>query len=831
MFRLTAAGVVAIVALGCSNLSLDEPPPVIHARFDPDAKVIPMPTDILRDADQARLDIPLDDDDLTDAERELFTFMNTLDGWSTTSSATVEFTGAINAATVTADNLQVWQWRETPRRITDARITIDADEMKVTIDPPRTGWERGGTYFIMLRGGEAGVEGKQGELLECDAAFYFLRLQAQLDVPEHERAFPGDTRGERQENASDLEDIRSELARYFAFFEGRGIERTDVAALWSFTITERTELAMDKASQRMPLPINLLIDPDTKRVDLPPADWDSQVVLDAKEKLKEYDGFGVSSSPMFGFTGPIDVDTINEETVQLYRLGGGAPEPIPAKVTVMEDLTHVQIEPEGALEERTRYGVVVSDQVRDAEGKPIITMPVGQLLKQQSQLFADGESRVGMVEDADARKLEIVRGEVSDFLTGIGRDDVLTAWTFTTMSVETPLEDWMKQPELLNVRLDPENVTEMTGGEAIADFPLGLTGLFSVGKVYNGTIQSPVYLDPLTRGFRTDGGHSLDEIPFTMTVPRNFDRSKPLPVVIFGHGVMCERRFVLAVADAFASRGYAAIAIDFPYHGERTYCWSEGPLSVPDPQTGELTGLEPCQSGYTCHEDGKCKDASGQGNALNKWPVIGMYSASGAAFIEIEHIANTRDHFRQSLIDLSALSRSLRKGDWESVIGAPLKTDKLYYAGQSLGGIIGASFIAFSPEIERAVLNVPGADTVDMFDDSDFFSQHVDAFFVRENVDRASYEGQRFLNVARWFMDATDPQSFWHRIGERDAFIQMATLDFIIPNEYTIKLADESGIPRRDYVGEHAFIVVPVEPAYPAGTREMANFIDGSFRP
>src|SRR5690606_21953643 len=100
----------------------------------------------------ARLDIPIDGEDLTAAERELYEFMNTLDGWSTTSAATVEFTAPLDPGTVNGETVQVWQWRATPRLVEDARITVHPEEQKLTIDPPRTGWERGGTYFIVVRG-------------------------------------------------------------------------------------------------------------------------------------------------------------------------------------------------------------------------------------------------------------------------------------------------------------------------------------------------------------------------------------------------------------------------------------------------------------------------------------------------------------------------------------------------------------------------------------------------------------------------------------------------------------------------------------------------------
>lgn len=825
---------VALAALtSCSNLELDPPSEVIHARFDPDAEVIPMPTDILRNAEVGRLDLPLDGEDLTAAEREFYEYLNTLDGWSTTTAAKVELTAPIAPETVTADTLQVWHWRETPQLVEDVRLSFNPSETEITIDAPRYGWERGGEYFVVLRGGQSGVEGKRGQRVECDAAFYFLRLRERLDTPEHERAFPGDSRDERRDNARQLEEIREDLEPLFDFVEARGIPRDEVAALWSFTVTDRVELAMDKSSQRMPLPIDLLIDPVTRRVDIPVAEWDSEVEALAKARLAEHDGFGTSANMMFGFTGPIDPDTVDSSTVQLYE-ATDPPELVPTDVRVLDDMMHVEVVLQGApLAEQQRYAIVLRSGIRDAEGKEIALMPVGHFARAKAPIFENGESQADVVPDDDALKLENLRRDVVDFLEDLDSRDVLAAWTFTTMSITDPLEDWMKQPELIGVSPEPANVVHMSNTEALGDFMLAIGSLLYVGDVYSGTIESPEFLDPLTRAWRSDGGYEVQDIPFTMAVPRNIDPEAELPVVIFGHGIMTERRFVLAVADQLAARGYASIAIDFPYHGERTYCWTGGPLSIPNPTTGELTEIDdPCLDGYKCAEDGRCVDASNQGNGLRKWPVIGMYMASGAAFIEIEHIANTGDHFRQTLIDLSALSRSLRAGDWQSVIGAPLRTDKMFYLGQSLGGIIGATYVALSPEIDRAVLNVPGADVVDLFDASPFFGSHVEAFFTREDVDRDSFEGHRFLNVARWLMDATDPHSFADRLlDNRDVLLQMALLDFIIPNDYTISLEELSGAPRRDYVAEHAFIAIPVEPEYLRGVIDLAEFIDGEVLP
>jgi len=88
------------------------------------------------------------------------------------------------------------------------------------------------------------------------------------------------------------------------------------------------------------------------------------------------------------------------------------------------------------------------------------------------------------------------------------------------------------------------------------------------------------------------------------------------------------------------------------------------------------------------------------------------------------------------------------------------------------------------------------------------------------------------MNVARWFMDSVDPQNVAQRLLDgRDVLIQMATLDFIIPNKYTLLLQDISGAPRLDYVGEHAFLAIPVEPAYLPGVNDLADFLAGELTP
>jgi pimeloyl-ACP methyl ester carboxylesterase len=291
---------------------------------------------------------------------------------------------------------------------------------------------------------------------------------------------------------------------------------------------------------------------------------------------------------------------------------------------------------------------------------------------------------------------------------------------------------------------------------------------------------------------------------------------------------VCERRFVLAIGDALAAKGFATISIDFPYHGARTYCATGGPVSVVNPLDGTLMSLDPCQSGTTCNAQGRCVDGNGNGNALATWGVISTPVASGAVFLELEHIANSKDHFKQALIDLGALDRSLRQGAWQSAIGHSIDTSRIYYSGQSLGGILGADYLGTGPDISRAVLNVPGAGLIPLFDNSTFFAAQMNAFFQRQGVDRNSYAGQRFLTVAHWFMDAVDPQHLGPITGNRALLLQMAMLDEVIPNAATELLQQVTNAPRKDYLGEHGFLVIPAEPGYWTGTADLASFLAGA---
>ncbi|MCC6522347.1 MAG: hypothetical protein IT373_06785 [Polyangiaceae bacterium] len=901
---VAAALLSAVVGMvvGC-RLELEAAPKqATVARFDTTAGVIPMPSDVVFDDEAGVVSLPIEDD-MTPAEQEFRAFLNEGDGFSTAFPAKVDFSAPIDPASVTPERFQLWDMSAQPKRLAWAWeaerpagyegpvARLDDAHTQLIVDAPRAGWRRGGRYMLFVRGGADGVRDAAGGPVDVDKAFYFLRLRQKLDAYENQRAFPGDTRDARLETAGKLEALRLELDPFFAFLESTAlpaaerVAREDIVALWTFHVTTRNELAMDRASQRVPLPFDLLIEPDTGKVELTPAPWDDALERDAKLQLNELDGFGVSANLFFETTQAVDPTTVDAQSVTLYRLDAPFTEVPLAEVRVMADAgvtpcqqtppapdcRHLVLVPEDAalpLEPRTSYAVVVSKTVRSADGGPVVPMLIGHFMRAPSALYLDGQSQIASLPDDLAARLEGTRSLVAPLLDYLGRNDVVTAWPFTTLDVEPDVAAHVHRADTLALPVEPtvtswktldafnrdepfESLFPGALAQAVRDvYALRLGG---VARVIEGTLPSPYYLDRETRRFRADGGYELEDVKFVMTVPETATAANPAPVVVFAHAVVTDRRFVLTIAGELAQRGLAAIAIDLPFHGDRIACVESSLVAIPNFLSQELRDLlgyydnlimlPPCVSGdaASCSADGKCLDANGDVEPFNSFlmlagkpAVMDVKPASGAAFLDINDIPYIKDHFLQALVDLGTVRRSLQQADWTAATGYPIRKDRIHFAGQSLGAILGAVYVAFDQDIERAVLNVPGADMVDLFMESTYFSPQFEDFFVREQIPQGSFRQERLLDVARWLIDSVDPQAVAHlyHSNGNPTLLQIDSGapggDIVIPNRTTRVLQRVSGLPMREYASIlHGDLVIPV--LGDAMLNDMAAFLAGEI--
>ncbi len=845
--------VLAVAALvGCGS---DGP---VVAVYDASARAIPMPNDLWRDAEAGRLDLPGDGAELGAADREYQAYLETLDGWSSAAQATVAFSGAVDGESIDDATVQVYRWTDALERVTDATVTLDAPEERLRIAPPRAGWALGGRYVVVVRGGASGVTDLDGGGIEADDDFRSLRRETPLDVGSPEGAA--------------LEARRLELAPVFDVLAERAVDpmpREEIAALWSFTVTERAELAMDRPSERMPLPFDALRDHATGRVALPAAAWDEPIDTDTKTQANELDGFAVSSQLLFEFTTGLDPTTVTEEAVAFYELGGAAPRAIPATYRVMaeegeapclgsplpDSCKYVLVIPandELPLELGSTYAVVVRKGVLAHDGGEVAPMPMGHFMMAEHPLAIDGASQVAGLDDDEAVRLEVVRQEIAPLLDALGRDDLVTAWPFTTLTVDDELERWSNMASILETSAQPANLQTLTVEEAVATlfpddtvrwavtelvYPSRLEG---IDRVIDGTIPSPYFLGQ-DRRLRSDGDYEMQDVGFRLTIPEGVEEGEEVPLVIFTHGVVMDRRWVVLIAGEFAKRGYAMLSFELPFHGERTTCVERSLLAIPNffpPEIASLLGYDepilqfaPCASGSsaTCTDDGQCLTEDGQPDELTVLPLVDMYPASGAGFVDLDDIPHIKDHFLQGLADMSSVHRAIFDGDW-SEAGIAFDLDRVHFTGLSMGSVFGAIWVPYVDGIDRSVLNVVGADLVDLFLGSTFFSGQVGALLGRLGIAEGSYQQERFFALMRWLTDSVDPHTVGRRWAEHglDGLVQQCVGDIIVPNAAAEPFVRVSELPDTAYDSPlHINLIVPGDALYgDPMLKEMADFID-----
>jgi hypothetical protein len=99
--------------------------------------------------------------------------------------------------------------------------------------------------------------------------------------------------------------------------------------------------------------------------------------------------------------------------------------------------------------------------------------------------------------------------------------------------------------------------------------------------------------------------------------------------------------------------------------------------------------------------------AGGRGIDLNGDTLID--ATEGASAAPPRTIIGTRDGLRQTVIDLMQLVREIEVGmDVDGDSHADLDPARIYYFGQSFGGIYGTKFLAVEPNVSAGVPNVGG---------------------------------------------------------------------------------------------------------------------------
>jgi Bacterial Ig-like domain len=470
-------------------------------------------------------------------------------------------------------------------------------------------------------------------------------------------------------------------------------------------------LAGTKAGQ--PFPSNLYTVHDDAqitglRVDLPtpdcathPSDCADVAVLDT------LDGFNVQPRISIPFSAPIDLTTVSSSTIYLV---GPQEHVVGINQAVWDPLTNtLHVESDEQLAQDTTYLLVVTRDVRGADGEPL-----------EETDFRD-DLNFGQTKDPHAKAY---RKELLDALPlaaagGASTDEIAAASLFTTQSIDAISRQIRSQ-----LSGGPASFTLGAGSErtvfpvssllavqwrrqvgtatfSTSFLPTPALSIFpgSVGTIAFGSYESPNYENaagviPAT-GTKdgTPVPQSMSHIQFTLFLPAGAPPAGGWPAAIFGHGFSDSKNGApWAVASSLAHAGLATIAINVVGHGG-------GAL-------GTYTVLRAGALPLTLPDGGRGTDQDGNGT---------IDSTEGVSAVGAQSLIGSRDGLRQTTIDLMQLVRVLEGGiDVDGDGSADLSGSRIYYVGQSFGGIYGVQLLGLEPDIRAGVPNVPGGSVIEI---------------------------------------------------------------------------------------------------------------------
>ncbi len=541
------------------------------------------------------------------------------------------------------------------------------------------------------------------------------------------------------------------------------------------TEAERGELSpgpvveFDPGARVIPFPNNLLLNPETGRLAIPPGcgETEGSSAEALRATLNQLDGFGTSRLVIrTSVSEPVAPSSLlgNVFLMRIAERGAPLAQPEPVDATVLAvDVTRIAsdcatpvagndivIVPSAPLPEASTYAVFVLRGIETEDGLPLQPSTTWALVRQPEppvEIEASDtpapESVVYNATPFDPRDPDDLASLVGlDLLwrvhapllgafdavspalpTSGGRDDVLLAWSFNTQTLSDPLDAAVEDspaaqvaaasaltlPPALAGEGAPVSVEAFFAG-ALPGASCAALGCAAIGSIYTAAPGAPV---PTLSSINFQSGEDCD--PET-AVPAGpwADPLSPEPV--------CDQTLpVLAVVPSTPAPAEGYPTVIFAHGLGRS---KEDLLALAG--TLASAGFASVAIDAVAHGARAVQvstdEASGCGGPAPGTACETALAPTCApqcyAPILSANLGATRDNLRQTVLDQIALARALEGCAEEGACGT-LRVDpaRIGYVGQSLGALIGGVSVAVSG-VPAGVLNVGGADWLQVLTDT-----------------------------------------------------------------------------------------------------------------
>ena len=436
------------------------------------------------------------------------------------------------------------------------------------------------------------------------------------------------------------------------------------------------------------------------RVQLPKPDCNAQPSDCADiDVLNTLDGFNVQPRITVPFTGAIDVNTVNSETVFLINLGDvrsgdGFGQRVGINQVSWDPGTNTLVfESDEQLNEHTRYALVVTDGVRDAKGDPIDAGRLDRFDPDDREALRHVPPARHRIAALSVFTTQSTTADLDKIRDQIKRSQPAPADFVVGQGPGGPVRAVFPLPQVAAIRFDRQVGTAPAFATSFLPTPALNVVPGSIAQIAFGKYRSPDYetADKFIPATPTRTGRpvpqSANDIHFELFLPAGPKPAGGWPVAIFGHGFTDSMYGApWAVASVLASRGIATIAINVVGHGG-------GAL-------GTLTVLRTAAGPVVVPAGGRGIDQDGNGT---------IDSTEGVNAAPPRSLIGSRDGLRQTVIDLMQLVRQIEAGvDVDGDGAADLSDSRIFYAGQSFGGIYGTIVLGVESNIRAGVTNVAG---------------------------------------------------------------------------------------------------------------------------